>query len=468
MIARDTNNTVLFLLMCSINDKPQIIVIGGGISGLSLAYWLSQSDTHHVTLVEKSTYVGGKLRTRWLDQFQFENGPNSIMDNTPYIGRLLKEVGLTNAVLTANGSAQKRYIVKNHTLHTLSPSPLSLFKTPLFSMKGKLRLLKEPFLKPSNGHCEDESIADFTKRRFGDEFLRYAMSPFVSGVYAGNPEELSVRAALPKLYELESTHGSVVKGLFKSKKGPRKLRLITFKRGMSQLTERLKGSIRGDVLLDTTVQHIGRSKNTYEVALRTDTTQRTITPDIVVTATPAYATAPLIEPLDNDTARVLAEFDYPPIMVIHLVYLKSVVSRALDGFGFLIPPCESQPLLGAMWDSTIFPHRSDANHVTFTLFVGGGIQKTIFEKDPVDITSPIKAFESLMGINAPPIKSAHHIWRHAIPQYTLGHQKRIHRLEQFEKKHPGFYLFGNYRGGISIGDCIRNSFELAKRIMDHS
>ncbi len=453
-------------------DK-KIVVLGAGISGLTISYLLSKKG-FDVTVLEKKDDAGGSIETFFEDGFLFDRGPNSGLETHPLIKQMADELGLTDEMVYAGREAVKRYILRDNKLHPLPMNPFSLYKTKLFSSKAKLRLLCEPLIgKSQEGYYQ--SVGQFVQRRLGKEFLDYAIDPFVAGVYAGNPEELSVKSAFPKLYELEEKYGGLIIGTIKSikerknraEKSKQSARMFSFKSGMQIFPKTIAAHLGEKVLFAAEVTSIENTEPGYRIKYIHNNDRNSIDCDIVISALPAYAAADLVKDLDIKTAEHLLNIFYPPVLVLYLGYEKSAVGRALDGFGFLIPSKEKKSFLGAIWSSVIFPNRCPDDKTAFTLFIGGSRNPAISASDRNDtINKTLKEFGEIMKINGEPVFQSSKFWSKAIPQYNIGYIEHEKAFEEFEKNFPGIFLAGNYRGGISLGDCIKTSNDLVNKISE--
>ena len=455
-------------------DKSgRVVIIGAGISGLATAFWLTQSG-QEVVVLERKPEVGGAMETVVEKGFLFDRGPNSGLETTPLIRELARAVGIEKEMVYASRNAKNRYILRNGELHALPMGPVSLFRSKLFSRRGKFRILLEPFVgKSGDGYYQ--SVADFVRRRLGSEFLDYAINPFVSGVFAGDPEKLSVASAFPKLYRLEEVYGGLIKGMIKGAKERKKraerskqsAEMFTFFRGMQSFPEAIAQHLRGKVHTGVGELHILESgRHNFKVSFRKNGKREEIQADAVISAVPAYAAAKLLGGFDSGLKAHLEAIDYPPVMVLFLGYRKNDIGRPLDGFGFLIPQKEEKSFLGAIWSSAIFPNRAGDGYAAFTLFIGGALHPEIFDQDQEKlIQKVIGEFEEIMRISGKPVYQASRFWEKAIPQYNLGYIEHIRAIERFEEKNPGLFLTGNYRGGISVGDCVKNSKITAERVL---
>lgn len=452
--------------------NKKITILGAGISGLTTAYLL-QKKGFDVTVIEKNNQPGGAMESVHENGFLFDRGPNSLLETVPLIGQLVTELGLESEVIYANDEGNKRYILRDNQLHALPTSLKAFLQTKLFSTAAKFRLLKEPFV----GRSDDgyyQSIADFVKRRLGQEFLDYAINPFVAGVYAGRPEKLSVASAFPKLYALEEKYGGLMIGAFKSAKERKKraevskqsAKMLSFRNGMQTLPLALTKHLGNRVLTKSEVISIDKlTSGKFMVTYTTDAKQSTLESDAVLSTIPPYGINKLLSNFDANIDAVFSKIEYPPVLVCYLVYPKSVIGQPLDGFGFLIPEKEKKSFLGAVWSSVIFTDRSDEQHAAFTLFVGGMRNPEIIQEDRDKLVARVQEeFEKIMKISGKPFYKSTRFWAKAIPQYNLGYVETENYFDTFEANNPGIFLGGNYRGGVSVGDCIKNAEPTAEKI----
>jgi oxygen-dependent protoporphyrinogen oxidase len=457
------------------NSEETVVVIGAGISGLCVAHWLRKHGVN-VLVLEKESHAGGTMKTLREDGWLIEAGPNTALETTPLFQPLLEEIGLAEKRIYADGAASKRYILRDGTLHALPMGPVAFVTSRLWTWNGKLRLLKEPFI--GRAHNE-ESVAEFVRRRLGSELLDYAINPFVAGVYAGNPESLSVQAAFPKLYALEEKYGGLIKGLVKGRKERKQraekakssAKLFSFVDGMQSLPDALASSLGGSIRFNCPVETIipvraGR----FPVYTVYGPNATAIASDVraVVLSAPAYATAGIIRPIDPEMAKTLESIYYPPVVEVFMGFKEEKVGQPLDGFGFLVPEKEQRKILGTIWSSTLFPGRARHGHVALTTFVGGARQPTLTEKDDEGITSAVLSeLKTIMRVEGPPVYTKVTRWPKAIPQYTLGYPRILKAMSRFEQNFRGAFLCSNYRGGIAVGDCVANAEDTTKKVLEH-
>ena len=451
--------------------KNKTVIIGAGISGLTTAFLLNKLGCD-VTVLEKKKEPGGSIETVFEKGFLFDKGPNSALETHPLIGKMIDELNLKDQLVYANKEANKRYILKNNQLHALPMSPTAFLKTRLFSPAAKLRLLAEPFIgRSKDGYYQ--SISEFVTRRLGKEFLDYAINPFVAGVYAGNPEELSVKSAFPKLYELEEKYGGLIVGTIRSirerkrraEKSKQSAKMLSFKDGMQVLPKAIARHLSGKVKFQSDVTSIKKINGKYQINFTLEGEQQSLNCDKIISTVPAYIASNLFAHFDEKLPKHLNEIYYPPVLVLFLVYKKEFIRRPLDGFGFLIPSKEKKSFLGAIWSSVIFPNRSDDSNTVFTLFAGGARNPEIGSIDKEILIGKVKKeFEEIMKISGEPELQTYKYWSKAIPQYNIGYIEHEKYFDEFEKNNPGLLLSGNYRGGISVGDCIKNAKDVADKV----
>jgi oxygen-dependent protoporphyrinogen oxidase len=451
-------------------ESRRVIVIGAGIAGLTCAYRLKQAGCP-VTVVEATDCVGGVMRTCIEGDFLCERGPNSFQ-NTPEILDLVHELGLDQELVTAEARLP-RYIFYRGILHRAPMAPASLLTTQLLTAAGKLRIVRELWIRPGSGR-RDESLSDFVIRHFGTEALRNFVAPFVSGVYAGDPCRLSARSAFPYLIDLEREYGSLIKGFVlsarRSAKPRRPRRLCSFQQGLQRLPLRLAERIGADsIMLRGQVQNLRAisrgGRNAFTMTVSTAEGSQELAGDAVVIATPAYEAAGLLRSFSTSCANELASIEYPPLAGLCLAYRKSDVPHPLDGFGFLVPRGEGVRILGCIWSSTLFHGRAPADAALLTIFVGGATDTEVASLSDDQVVDAVREdLRTSLKITAAPRIMAIHRYQRAIPQPTLGHEARLQRIDQELGKIPGLYLVGNYLRGVSIPDSVKQASELAKAV----
>lgn len=453
--------------------SKRIAVVGAGISGLTVAYLLKKNGWQ-VEVIESSSHTGGSIVTHKTQDFLADLGPNSTLETSPVISELIEDIGLSESKIYAGDNAQNRFILKNGRLNALPMTPISFLRSKLFSFKTKFRLLKEPFIAANKD--TQESLAEFVKRRLGAEFLDYAINPFVAGVYAGKPEDLSVSVAFPKLHALEQKYGSLIMGAIKGSRERKKsaetskdrARLFTFKNGMSELTDRLAEKLAGSIHLNNTLQSVSVKNRRYLIKIQNNNNIEIKSFDNILLTVPAYNLSKILLSLDPVFSSQIHQINYAPVVVVFLAYKRKTIEHPLDGFGFLVPEVENEQILGAIWNSTLFPFRCDKKYAVFTVFIGGSRQPHLASlSDNTLFSIANESLSRLLGIESNPIYKTQKKWMQAIPQYNIGYEKFINAIEQVEKKNPGLYLSGNFKGGISVGDCINSAYKKVDKILNN-
>lgn len=450
----------------------RITIIGGGISGLSLAYFLlEKSPSLEIIVLESEKRPGGKIWTDRTDGFLCESGVNGFLDNKPKTLELSKRILLEP--LRSSDASRKRFIFSEGRLHQLPESPPAFFLSGLLSLPGRLRVMAEVII-PGNPK-QEETLAEFARRRLGREAYEKLIDPMASGIYAGDPEKLSLRACFPKVYDLEMNYGGLIKGMIKLQKAKRKDGakdrvsagpggvLTSFYNGMEELIDALRKILGERLRLGCKVVSIDKKSDGYSLFSSDGSCIET---DIVVIASPAYSASEMLEAMDNRLSNIISEIPYPSVSVVCFGYRKEKIKSPVDGFGYLIPAREKRKILGTLWDSSIFPNRAPEGYALFRSMVGGArASELAVENDSRLIDIVKKDVADIMDIRSEP--DFIRIYRHemAIPQYTVGHLERLRDIDAMLLRHKNFYLTGNAYRGIGVNDCIENSFHLAEKIV---
>lgn len=443
-----------------------VCVIGGGISGLCVAYGLQKAGVD-VILFESGASVGGNIKTEVRDGFLFEHGPNSTLASRELLD-LIADLGLSGEIAPPNPHSKKRYIVRDGKLLVLPSGPIGLAGSKAFSANAKLRLLKEPFIRTKA--AEDESVAAFFERRLGREIVDYAVDPFISGIYAGDPQKLSIRHAFPHLYELEKNFGSIMQGAIfgpknKTSRMPKETpKSLTFRNGMQTLSDALAKNLSDCIKLNSSVHDL-RKTESGKIAVKTLGGVDLF--DSVVICTPAHAAARLIENLDPQTSAELANIYYPPISVVFTAFESKDVQTSPDGFGFLVPGIERRRILGSLWTSSVFDNRAPADYHLFTTFLGGSRNPELCSKPEGRLLEiVIDELDSILGIGGNPVFTFVKKWEKAIPQYNIGYDSVRRAMDGFKKNYPEISFCSNFYKGISVGDCVKNALSTMTEISD--
>ena len=448
------------------DDIYDTIVVGGGISGLTSALILKRKR-YKVVLFESSYRAGGSILTHRVDDFIFELGPNTVLSNCKEMDDLFDLCDLLEKKLTALPQSKKRFIVKGGNIVPLPLGVFSLVTTKIFSTKAKLNVLKEFFVPPKRDGKE-ETVAEFAIRRLGKEFLDYAVGPFVSGVYAGDPEKLSLEHAVPKIYAIEQKYGSLIKGAISKRRGGQPSGdLISFPPGLQSLPETIASLLEDSFKINSRVKKITKSGDLYYVKVQLeDGTSKQFQSRSVIVAVPADSASEILSELDEDFSEGISSLPYAPIAVVSLGYKKEDVGHPLNGFGFLAPEVENRFVLGCLFPSSLFPNRAKRGCVSLTAFIGGAIHpERVFLEEEEILEKTIKDITPLLRIKGKPVFEKVTIWHKAIPQYLLGHKAYKSSAEIFEKRNNGAFISGNLLYGVSVANCIQNSTNLTKKVI---
>lgn len=444
-----------------------IAIVGGGAAGLTAAYRL-KGRGHRVVVYEASERVGGAIRTERREGYLAELGPNSIAGPGPAAAELFTRLGLDPSRVEAQREAKKRYIVRKGKLIALPTSPSQLLTTRLLSNGAKLAIFGEPMVEPGDSPME-ESVATFVRRRFNQEVLDYVANPFVGGIFAGDPEQLSARHALPRLHDLEHTHGSVVKALghmMRAGRGPGAPAgpgMISFAGGLQEIPDAFARELRPELRLRATVTQIRRGPKGWTVSAAYQAAELY---DAVIYAAPAHCADEVDMAFEGgDRVKTLASITHPPVAVLALGFRREDVAHKLDGFGFLVPDVERRNVLGVIFSSSLFPGRAPDGHVLLTAFVGGVRHPDLANADLNTLTARVlDDLRLLLGVRGEPTFRAFHLWPRAIPQYTLSYGRFKEIMDDAERRNPGLALTGSFREGVALGDVIAAAGQAAERI----
>jgi oxygen-dependent protoporphyrinogen oxidase len=455
------------------------VVVGAGISGLALAYRLQQRMPHaDLTVLEARDRPGGTVWTERRDGFQVEIGPNGFLDSKPSTIHLCRALGLDEHLLPASEAAGKnRYLFLNDRLKLLPNSFGSFLSSDLLSWHGKLGLLFERFRRPRRTPA-DESIDAFARRRAGKEVADVFADALVTGIFAGDPALLSVRAAFPRLALLEEQYGSVLKGMARTARQRRAEaaargaaysrpgKMWSLREGLRRMIEALQGRLKPPPVLGICVQRIERTGRPAWTVHGEG--QDRWPADAVVLTCPADQQAALVADLDAELADRIGGIAYNRVAVVALGYRQADVPHNLNGFGYIIPQRRRRDVLGVQWCSSIFPGRAPAGMVLLRAMCGGWHRADVPGWDDARLLDAVRAdLRQALGVEAAP--AFHHIvrWDRAIPQYHLGHLERVAWIEARAERYPGLFLGGNAYRGVALNDCTEQGEVLAGRVQNY-
>ncbi|MCL2102442.1 MAG: protoporphyrinogen oxidase [Syntrophorhabdaceae bacterium] len=461
---------------------PRIVIIGAGLSGLCTAFYLIRAldageKNAEIMILESKSEPGGKLRTIRQNGFNIECGPNGFLTNKPFGMDLVKDLEIEDHLVYSFDEARKRYIFSKGKLQRLPETPVAFFLSGLLSPLGRLRICWEPFAaSPPPSHI-DESVGDFARRRLGKEALEKLIEPMVTGIYAGNPDHMSLRHSFPMIQNLENKYGGLVRGMISLKierarqgikmemsAGPGGV-LVSFDKGVQTLTDELVSRLSDGLHLNASVDRIERRDGRYILHLSEKDMGEEIEADIVALATPAYDAKKLLLPMDEELAAALDLIPYSPISVVALGYETKSLGNPLDGFGFLIPRGEKRNILGALWDSSVFPNRAPKDNALIRVMIGGARAPKLASLPEVELLALIrKELQDTMGISTRPMFTRAFLHDKGIPQYLVGHGKVLERINTRLSHYPGLFLNSNAYRGIGLNDCVRESKIVAVKI----
>jgi len=445
------------------SESVSVGILGAGISGLSIAYALEKAGIP-ITVYERSAEVGGAIHSVEKNGWLIEEGPNTLMIKSREVWDLLDDLGLEREIVEANKVAKKRFVVKDKNPVAIPMSAGNFLTTPLISAGAKLRLFKEPFVKASDQ--EDESVAEFIKRRIGRQPLDYGVNPFVSGIYAGDPKKLSIKHTFSALWDLEQQYGSIMKGMLKrgrTESRPKRA-MISFQKGNQVLPKAMAKALKHPVKTSYTISSIKKSKDADWVITGTSPDKAfEARHQCLVSTLPTYVFGELFEP---EFVGELAHLPYAPVSVLGLGFNADHIDHPLDGFGVLIPEVENFNTLGALFSSTLFPNRAPKEHELLTCFIGGARNPELARKSTKKLSEIVlDELSRLIGIRGEPVFQHQKYWQKAIPQYTVGYDRYLAAMNKIEGQNPGLYLQGNFRKGVSVPDCISSGFETAQDVL---
>lgn len=465
----------------------RVIVVGGGISGLAAAYRLSELSREkemglEVMLLEGSQRLGGAIATEQIGDFLLEAGPDSFLSEKPWALQLCERLGITPRLTPTNTSHQRLYVAHGGSLEPLpegffllAPTRLWPFiNSRLFTWRGKFRIALE-LLLPRGDQKSDESFASFVRRRFGAEVLERVAQPLMAGIYAADPEHLSLAATMPRFLEMERTRRSVIWAMWSEKRqgsqheqkgsGARWSLFVTLAGGMQELVDTLASHLPpGTVHLGTKVAGLQRD-STKNYWLATTSEGNKYQAQGVILALPAYSSAEILSPLAHELSQELKAIPYSSTATVNLGYRQPEVRHPLDGFGVIVPRVESRKIIACSFSSVKFPGRAPQGHTLLRAFVGGALQPSLLEQDDAAMELSVRQeLATLVGVRAAPLFCR--IYRHprSMPQYLVGHKDRVQRIEAHLARFPSLAVAGNAYHGVGIPDCIHSGEQGAEKV----
>jgi len=440
----------------------KVAVVGGGISGVSVAYLLKKYTPHDIVLIEKDR-IGGKASSEKKAGYLIETGPNGFLSNKEEIKKLITESGFDDEIIESKDESNRKFIFSNGKLWKIPKNPAKMLFGGFLSPRAKLTILKEPFVKPV---IDDETVESFVKRRLGEEFLDKIIGPMVCGVFAGDPKVMSMESNFPRIKEIERKYGSLVKGLIKMMRerrakpdsvgGSFSSKLLSFKNGVGSFIGHLSKNI--DTIKDEILSIESEGKK-----YRLDGRINSYTADLVVFSLPAYSLKQVVENYDREFASSLINIPYAPMAVLALGFESSKLPDVKNSFGYLFDLNEIEDAIGVLFDSSIFEHRAKEGKTLIRVMIGGQLAKeSPFKNNLVEIG--LKELRRSASIHHPFEFAYKKVHRMAIPVYTLKHRNVLEAVLDFENRHKGIFITGNAFYGISLNDCVKAAYQMLEKI----
>ncbi|MCC7024683.1 MAG: protoporphyrinogen oxidase [Thermomicrobiales bacterium] len=465
--------------MTTADQRPPVVVIGGGITGLAAAYRLAREAPHtRITLIEADERLGGKIATEYRDGFVIEAGPDSFLASKPRGAGLAAELGLGDRLQGVTPQPKRAFILFRGRLHDLPegltglvPTRLGpLARSTLLSPAGKARVALD-YLLPARDGDDDESLGAFVRRRLGNEAWERLVEPLMSGIYAADGDRLSLAATFPQLRQAERSHGGLIRGVLAARKGtaqagstPRSP-FLTPVGGLGEIVAALERELRArDVTIRTGVMatRVARDDASYVVEIEDGETLRA---DTIIVATPAFAAAALLSRLDSAMGGDLAAIPYASTAIVSLAYRREAIPHALPGHGYVVPRVEGGPILAGTWSSRKWAERAPEGWELLRVFIGraGPLEAELAALDDERLVGIARQeLTARLGVSAPPALAIVRRWTRGMPQYLLGHPERVARIERRAREHPGLFLAGAAFHGVGLPDCIASGERAAE------
>lgn len=465
----------------------EIIIIGGGITGLSAAYRLIEANRTdlNVTLLEASSQFGGTIKTIERDGFLIELGPDSFLATKPWLTNLTERLNIKHRILPTNDAFRRSHIVHNGALKPLpegflmmAPTKfLPLVTTDLFTWTGKCRMAMDLFL-PRGKAVSDESLGAFVRRRLGQEVLERVVQPLIGGIYTGDPDDLSLKAILPRFLDMEARDRSIIKAMWKQKRvatkkrkkgqedsGARYSDLVSFDHGMQTIIDTLLAHIPDHILVpNSPVQALQRVEDQWQVRTSDD---QSYSADAVIMALPSAQAAAMLSGLDTTVSDELNAIPHASSAIMNLAFNRSDIPHPLDGFGFVVPAIEKRKIIACSFSSVKFSNRAPGQKVLLRVFIGGAMHHELFKLSDLEMEQAVYGeLRDLMGIEAQPLFKILSRYAHAMPQYLLGHVDRVVRIKKLVNTWPNLALAGNAFSGVGLPDCVHSGEEAAEKILN--
>jgi len=464
-----------------------LVVVGGGIAGLVAAYFAMEKakkvgESISLKLIDEKDRLGGCILTEKVDGFVIEGGPDCFLSEKPWALALCEELGLGDRILNTNEN-RRVFILSNGKLHELPEgfmlmvptSFLPFIKSSLISWPGKIRMAMDLFIRKKESD-EEESLAEFVRRRLGEEALEKIAEPLVAGIHAGTPETMGLKSTFPRSLQIEEEYGSLIRGMlarrkmalqWQKKAGPKRTMFLTLKDGLSEWIECLKERVGEErVGLKKKVVGLRRTeKGDYNIRLSDGASFET---DSIILATPSFTTAKIVEEMDAKLSEILLTIPYVSSATVSLAYRRSQVHHPLDAFGFIIPRTEKRKIMASTWTSVKFNYRAPEDHVLLRVFVGGANNEELVSLDDEKMLRMIQEeLRDIIEVEGDPMLTRIYRWEKSMPQYLVGHLEKVARMEERTNLQPGLFLTGCAYKGIGISDSVHDAEIIAERAVEY-
>ncbi len=440
-----------------------VAIVGAGVSGLAVAWELRRRGCS-VLVLERQARAGGNAQSERIGGFLMEHGPSTIDDRATAAADIGERLGLSGERCELGAGVRRRYLVDGGALKDIPAHPLGLLLSDYLSVGGRLRMAAE-LMVPRGKEDSDESVAAFSRRRFGPEFADRVVEPLVRGIYGGAADELSVASVFPALVDLEKRHGSIARGVLRSRCSGRRMparRLYSWRDGIGSLPAALTRELGPAIRTGVAVRRIRRRADGFAIETGRN---GTVSAHCVVIATQPHVTAQLLDGLDDIAAAAAGAIAAPPVAVVYLGYRRGQVAHPLDGMGFFAAPDEARLLNGAQFCSTMFDGRAPDGHVAVAGYFGGAGARSLGCAPAAELVALARQeFADLLGAKGEPVVARVRHWPRGLPQYRVGHADRVAKLRGSERRVAGLFLTGNYFDGPSVGACVTLALQTATRI----
>ncbi len=465
----------------------RLVIVGSGIAGLAAAYFVLEKakkigESIHLHLLDEKDRVGGCILTEKVNGFVIEGGPDCFLYEKPWALALCEKLGLGDRILNTNEN-RRIFILSNGKLHELPegfmlmvPTSFTPFiKSSLISWPGKIRMAMDLFI-PKKKSDEEESLADFVRRRLGEEALEKIAEPLVAGIHAGTPETMGLGSTFPRFIQMEKEYGSLIRGMLARRKmalqwqkrgGPKRTMFLSLKDGLGEWVDSLREKIGKErISLKKKVVGLRRTEEgDYDIQLSDGTSLET---DSIILATPSFITAKIVEEMDSKLSEILLTIPYVSSATVSLAYHRSQIHHPMDAFGFIIPRSEKRKIMASTWTSVKFNYRAPEDHVLLRVFVGGVNNEQLVDLDDDEMLRMIQEeLKDIMDVEGDPILTRIYRWEKSMPQYLVGHLEKVARIEERTNLQPGLFLTGCAYKGIGISDSVHDAEIVAEKAVDY-